>query len=191
MARDMPFKGSDVRGWSLILAAMMLLLLPLKWLAAAVLAAAFHEFCHFAMICLCRGNVTGLSVGARGAVIQVEELPPHKELLCALAGPAGGLCLLFFAKWIPRTAFCAVFQSAYNLLPLLPLDGGRVLKCILLLFLPGHKAEKICDVVGLCFRIIVLVISVWWAMIWKAGIFPLIFAAMLWLRTNYRKTLAN
>lgn len=184
-------KGLDARGWSLIFAALMLLLLPLKWLFAAVLAAAFHELCHWGVICLCRGKVTSLSIGMKGAVMQVEELPPHKELLCALAGPVGGLCLLLFAKWIPRTAFCAFVQSVYNLLPLLPLDGGRILKCVLLLFLPEYKAARICDVTALCFRIFMLVMSIWWALIWKAGVLPLIFAAMLWLRTNYRKTLAN
>lgn len=187
----MRLRKPDVLGWSLIVAALMLLLLPLKWLFAAMLAAAFHEFCHWGMICLCRGKITGMSIGMKGAVMQVEELPPHKELLCAIAGPVGGLSLLLFAKWIPRTAFCALAQSIYNLLPLLPLDGGRVLKCTLLFFLPEVKAVKICSSVEFFFKMFLLLMSIWSALIWKAGILPLILTALLCLRTNYRKTLAN
>ena len=175
----------------MVIAALMLLLLPLKWLIAALFAAAFHEFCHWVMICLCRGRVTGLRIGTYGAVMHVEDLPPHKEFLCALAGPLGGFCLLFLAKWIPRTAFCAFVQSAYNLLPLFPLDGGRILKCFLQFFVQDRSAEKVCNIVSTYFRVILCLLSIWVAFIWKLGLLPLVFAALLNIRIKNRKTLAN
>ncbi len=187
----MRLQKPDVLGWSLIIAAMMLLLLPLKWLIAAMVAAAFHEFCHWGMIFLCKGRVTGFNIGTYGAVMQVEELPTYKELLCALAGPLGGLCLVFFAKWIPRTAFCALIQSVYNLLPLFPLDGGRIMKCTFQLFLPERAVVKICNIVAMCFKVLLSIASVWAAFVWKAGIFPIIFAALLNVRTKNRKPLQN
>ena len=191
MGYDLRLRKPDILGSSLILAAMMMLLLPLKWLIAAVFAAGFHELCHWGMICLCKGRVTNFDIGTKGAVMQVDGLAVQEELLCALAGPVGGLCLLLFAKWIPRTAFCALVQSIYNLLPLFPLDGGRALKCMLELFLSEDAAEKICNAVAVCVKVFISVISLCFSFVLRAGILPLIMAAMLCLRTNYRKTLAN
>ncbi len=113
-----------------IFAALTILLLPLKWAFAAFIAAAFHELCHILALHLCGGNVRNLSVGDRGAVIYADSMPMFKSLICVLAGPLGSLLLVAFMRWIPRIAFCALFQALYNLLPIYPLDGGRAFRCI-------------------------------------------------------------
>jgi stage IV sporulation protein FB len=106
-------------------------MLPLRWLIAAFLAAAFHELCHIFAVILCGGRVKSLQIGGRGAVISAGRMSTAKNIYCILSGPMGSLLLLPFAPWIPRIAICGLFQGLFNLLPIYPLDGGRALRCIL------------------------------------------------------------
>ena len=72
-----------------LMGAFLLLTLPLNWLLSALAAAAFHELCHGAAILLLGGRIWGVRIGAGGAVMETEPLSSGKELVCALAGPAG------------------------------------------------------------------------------------------------------
>lgn len=168
------------------LGAVLLLTLPLKWLLAAVLAAAFHEFCHFLAIRLLGGQVYGIKLSIGGAAMETGVMSPGREMLCALAGPTGSLLLVCLFRWLPRTALCAFFHAAYNLLPIYPLDGGRALECIARL-LAGKWAERICRWVewGAIGAISALAV---WACFWlHMGILPLLFAAFLIIKALARK----
>ena len=121
----------SVSPFACVLAAMCVLMLPLRWLVAAFLAAAFHELCHILAVILCGGRVQSLKIGGRGAVISAGRMSTAKNIYCILSGPMGSLLLLLFAPWIPRIAICGLFQGLFNLLPIYPLDGGRALRCIL------------------------------------------------------------
>lgn len=114
-----------------LLAALMLLTLPLDWFLSALLAAAFHELCHLAAVFLLGGKVSAARIGAGGAVIDAELTTPFREFLCALAGPAGSLLLLALCHHVPKVAICAGVQGIFNLLPIFPLDGGRILGIVL------------------------------------------------------------
>lgn len=109
---------------------MLFLLLPLRWILCAAIAAAFHEACHILAVSLCGGKVQKLDVGDRGAVILADGMSAGKTLICVLAGPIGSLLLMLFVRWIPRIALCALAQGIYNLLPIYPLDGGRAIRCV-------------------------------------------------------------
>ncbi len=114
--------------------AFAVLLLPLPWIAALTLSSLFHELCHLVAAKLTGVPVLELQIGAGGAYLKIGDMTPFQEFVCALAGPLGALLLLLSARWMPRTAICAAIQSAYHLLPLYPLDGGKALHSLTTFF---------------------------------------------------------
>ena len=120
-----------------ILWALLILVLPLKFLLGAAFAALVHELCHALAVRLTGGQVLGLTLDAGGLTMEVSGLDARWELLCALAGPAGSI--LISQVPVPEIAVCALIQGLFNLIPLAPLDGGRALGCALELFCPRWR----------------------------------------------------
>lgn len=116
----------------------LLLLGGLFWLDEGVgllpwglLACLVHELGHVAAATACGGRVERLSLTAVGAELSFSYrvLPSYgQDCLIALAGPAanmlaGGL-LFVLGQYLPAALGLGI--GAFNLLPILPLDGGRV-----------------------------------------------------------------
>ncbi len=181
----------QIRASTCVFFALLLLVLPLRWLIAAFFAASFHEFCHLAAVWLCGGSISHINIGPRGAVINADQLSPIKQLICTLAGPLGSLLLLFSARWFPRVAVCAVIQSAYNLLPLYPMDGGNALRCLFSMLLPVSGAQKVCTVIESCCKYAILLAALWLAFCIKSVIIPLFAAGMILLQTKKENLLAK
>lgn len=131
-----------LRAGALVLLVALLLMLPLQWVAAMLIAATVHECCHGIAVRALGGKIYCVSVGIGGAVMEVSPMGGKKELVAVLAGPAGSLFLLLFIHTFPRIALCGAVQGMYNLLPMLPLDGGRALSCLFTLVLPPKKAAR-------------------------------------------------
>ena len=130
-------------GFCLLLAG-LLLLVPLPWILAAMAAAGFHELCHIFVILLLNGSFHSLSLGSSGARIRTGRLDTQKEFLSAAAGPAGSFLLGFlFLHTLPKLALCALCQGSFNLLPLYPLDGGRMLSCLLRMLWGRQKGDRL------------------------------------------------
>ncbi len=127
-----------------IFAAVILLVFPLNIVLAWVLAVVVHEVSHYIALRLCGVDVTGLSIGAAGINMETSGMSAKQEIICSLAGPFGGFCLLFFARWLPCSAICAFAHSIFNLLPLYPLDGGRALRCIAVRLLGDKVGDLVC-----------------------------------------------
>lgn len=187
MARRFGKSTVTVSGGLCIAVALMLLVLPLRWLLACLLAATFHELCHWVAIRLCHGYVVGLRVGEGGATMETLPMDRGKEVICALAGPLGGLLLLLFARYIPRTAICALVQSAYNLLPLFPLDGGRALRGVLSILLPPKHAQRACAIVESVVRGVLLAMGLCGTFLWHLGFLPLFTSTVMLYRTKNGK----
>jgi Zn-dependent protease len=123
---------------------MLLSVLAYSWVfgwkfAVGLVALIFvHEMGHFVAARLC-----GLDVGAPtfipfvGAWIQLKDRPHSAEIEAyigvagPLAGTLGALVLYFFARsyesqLLLALAYAGFFLNLFNLIPLSPLDGGRV-----------------------------------------------------------------
>lgn len=109
-----------------------------------VLAALIHELGHAAAIVCLGGSITCIRLQAAGAVIvQGKLLSDTRECLVSLAGPAAGLlaAMLFAFLRHPMGAGANLVLSLFNILPILPLDGGAAVRSLLRL-LPAAAAQK-------------------------------------------------
>lgn len=110
------------------LTAVLLLFVPLKWLFAMALAAMVHELGHILAVGILGGEISSIRVGTGEACIEASIDSIRRAAVCTLAGPAANILLLLFYRWLPRTAICSAIQFLYNMLPIYPLDGGRLLQ---------------------------------------------------------------
>ena len=169
-----------------ILWTLMLFLLPIQWISACLCAAGFHELCHVLSVKLCGGQITRLEFGANGAEMETDQLENAEAVFCTMAGPLGGLLLTMTARWFPRLAFCALIHSLFNLLPILPLDGGRILKLLLERRVPRYHADNICRWIGGVLTGIILAMGIgFW--ICGLGLLPLFLGFLLLHRAGFRK----
>lgn len=111
-------------------AAIMLLLLPIRWILAGFAAALVHELGHSLAVRLLGGHLVSGQISSRGAKLTAAPMKPQWELAALLAGPAASLLLLFLHRLFPRIAICGFVQGCFNLLPIYPLDGGKALRCV-------------------------------------------------------------
>ena len=110
-----------------LLWAFFLITFPLPWLLSAVLAALIHELFHLLMIRFQGGCVQRIDIALFGARIDAAMADDTDGFLAVLAGPVGSLLLCFLYPWEPRLAICGLVQGIYNLVPIRPLDGWRLL----------------------------------------------------------------
>jgi stage IV sporulation protein FB len=170
-----------------LLGALALLLLPFNWIISAVMAALWHEGCHWLALKLCGCRCYGISVGREGTVLETEFGTPAKEALCALAGPLGSILLLLFFRWIPRIAIFALIQGVYNLIPVYPLDGGRLIRSLLRLMVKNGKYVSIAANVETVTIALLVVASMYCLIVLQLGYLPLIFVSILFYRVFQRK----
>src|SRR5258706_3720652 len=113
-----------------------------RYAAGFVLLMFVHEMGHYLA-----ARQRGLAVGAPtfipfvGAWIQLKEMPhdAETEAYVGMAGPlvgsAGALLCYFVARdthadWLLAVAYSGFFLNLFNLIPLSPLDGGRITQVI-------------------------------------------------------------
>ena len=152
-----------------------------RGLAYFLSALALHELGHLVVLAVCRAPVRGVRLGFGDIEIRTDGLPCGTELLCAWAGPAMNLLL-----WLLHQDVCAPFAAvnlllgAYNLLPVLPLDGGRMWLAALRLLLEERTAARISTLSGMAFAAAMLILAI--SVRQELGWTPALFAAGLGLR---------
>lgn len=165
-----------IDGYAYIWLALGILCLPFSWLIAAVLAALCHEGCHFFAAKILKVHISNIFIGTGGMVMEMEPMPPGKEFAVAIAGPLGSFSLCLMLHIFPELAICGLIQGGFNLLPIFPLDGGRLLNCTL-----GKWAVY----VEIIFIFILLGIASVFAI--SYGIYPFLFVILITVKAIQRK----
>lgn len=150
-----------------------------------------HELGHLMALKLCRVSVDALELRCCGAMIRTAWMDCRRELICALAGP---VCSLVFGvavlRSVPELGLISLGLTVVNLLPLYPMDGGRILRAALMSRCREETAERIVHwtMMGTC--LLLMVLACWGAAVLQAGLWP-IFAALvlLWRADGKEKQL--
>ena len=116
--------------WSSFLLCLLILTVPLTWLAAWLVSVTVHELGHLLMTRILGISVYGVSVGLSGARIETEPMVPWQALLCSAAGPLAGALLISLRHYLPLPALFAYFHTLWNLIPFGAHDGARILTAL-------------------------------------------------------------
>ena len=153
-----------------------------------------HELGHAAVARIYGVKTREIVLYPIGGVARMESMPSGKaELLIAVAGPAVNLALagmlfgVMISMQIAMPASAAEMLSGssvvvelwilnlvlcfFNLVPAFPMDGGRILRATLTLFMPEEKSTAIAALVGQGFAILFGAIGLF------SGNFMLLFVA--------------
>ena len=163
--------------------ALLVLLLPIPWLAAATVAVTVHELFHIIAIKALRLRIYSVRIGMDGTRIHTEPLTEIQELICSLAGPLGGSILIFLADRAPIIALCAWFQTAFNLLPMYPFDGGRALRSCMNLLFSGTTTDIVCRTAEVFAASGVILLGIYCTLFLKIGILPIALAGLFLIRS--------
>lgn len=136
----------------------------LVWVAALFAGVVVHELAHCVVAKRRGGTVLGILLLPIGGMSRMDRIPerPADEAAIAAAGPAmslvlGGLLLvtgallgssvwpatLVTGSWWARLGWLNLLLAGFNLLPALPMDGGRMLRAGLARRLPRLAATRI------------------------------------------------
>lgn len=151
-------------------------------LLTAILSILLHEAAHAAAAALLGHPPQELELTPLGAVMRLEDeatLPPLRRLIMLAAGPAMSLLLCHLALWTARTAALPALLAQrlfeanlaillLNLLPVLPLDGGRILTLLLSRILRQETVRRIMRIAGTLAGLALIVLSGWMA--WRYGL---------------------
>lgn len=140
-----------ISGGAVLLTGVLYFLLKPAELAALLGAAAVHELGHLAALALLGAEVQTISMEACGLNIHCSALDGlFAQCFAALAGPASGvgLFLILRGAGYPFAAELSLMLSLINLLPVLPLDGGRALQAVLECVFGDYTAYRVLEVLG-------------------------------------------
>ena len=167
--------------------ALLILLLPLDWIIAAISAALVHELCHILLVYCLNGRILKLNLQSNGCILETTRMKEWKQFMCILAGPLGSVSLLTLYRIAPKVAICGLIHGGYNLIPIVPSDGGHLLQLILNQIC-STKTDEIMKYVaiGICFAISVY--AIWYYLTVSRIEWPLFLALSLLIRSIKRKT---
>jgi Zn-dependent protease len=146
----------------------------------------FHELAHSLVARYYGHGVKSITLLPIGGMAQMDDIPEDskEEILISLAGPlmsvviAGLLLILVYLLKIPivpldnTTLFegnillnlfwINIILAVFNIIPAFPMDGGRVLRGVLNLFMSHLKATRIAVFIGQFFAVLLFFFGVFY-----------------------------
>lgn len=168
-------------------------LLGLASASGLVVSVLIHELAHALVARRFGVEIREIRLWILGGIAQFSEMPrqPRAEALVAIAGPIASVLLgLGFGAvltLIPSSAGAAsvvvsylaavnVALAAFNLLPALPMDGGRVLRSLLATRLDRLRATRIAAAVS---RLLAVAMGLFG--LWSLNLFLVAIAFFVWI----------
>ena len=152
----------------LVLAAFVALSSPIL-LGALLAAAALHEWGHMAALRHFGGKISHLTVSPFGAEMTIADtarLSYGAEILVTLAGPAVNILLavvlgLLGDRWESAYVFAGaqLVLGLFNLIPIRPLDGGRLLWLTVAWLTEPFSADRIASASGVIFAVVLFALG--------------------------------
>lgn len=140
--------------FSFILVVCAALALDLNAVADVLIYSLLHELGHIAAIYILGESAESLTLSCCGASLKYKNnISTVKEAIIAAAGPAVNLVLFCFLK-----DKINLLLFILNVLPIFPLDGGRIVKCV---FPKSHH------IVGIIFLALLTVLSLYFLFKYK------------------------
>ena len=126
-----------------------------------------HELGHLIMAFYYKWNLDKIAVYPFGGCVKFNEKltkPLKEEFLILLSGPLAQIIFFLFVSFLEINGFIIyrnflLFKSyhytllMFNLLPIYPLDGGRILNIFLNLIFPYKKGNKLVIIISFIFLI--------------------------------------
>lgn len=156
-----------------------------------------HELGHAVVARRLGVHTSGIELGFLGGAAKMANLPKHAntELAIAAAGPAVSLVLgglgfglgaLLHAPVISMIGWINFVIAGFNLIPALPMDGGRILRALLSKRMSFVRATDLSVTVA---RVVAVGFVIWGL---AAGTFQLLLLApFLWIMGTREKQLAR
>lgn len=141
-----------------------------------------HELAHAAVLLLLGGEIESVRLSFAQVELRTGLLSDRTELWSTAAGPGINLlCGWLFRRWMPAFAAVSLLLALFNLLPVWPLDGGRLLRTLLRMRW-GAAGVDASQTLGLLFGLGLLAGAVFAARRWDAGVWPAVTAGALLVR---------
>jgi len=145
----------------------------LKEMSILFLFVLLHELCHAIAAWALGFKIESIELFPFGGVARIDNLDSSgtfKEIIISIAGPllniTVALIILILDKvgiYVPCSSYISnvnITLGSFNLLPGLPLDGGRVLRAVLCYFVGFKKATKAAVISGKVISILMLIMGI-------------------------------
>ena len=173
---------------ALLLGALLYCTASFSELAALLPPLIVHELGHIVALRLYGLRIRRVSAELRGLCIEYGGLStPLGHAVSALAGPVAGLAYAFAASYfaartgnelLTLSAGISLLLSLFNLLPILPLDGGRIFSIIAEELLGSRRGDMLTKALSLTLSTMLLMAGTYF--MWR-GVGTALTLSALWL----------
>lgn len=167
----------------------VILLALLIWLDKGTITAIFlvsvllHEAGHLLALRLLQVKVYSMELRASGAILHTQPASAGKEALVTAAGPTVNLLLLAVSfHRLPSAALVNLLLLGYNLIPIYPLDGGRLLRLLLCRVVGQPAGERWSEAVSTGLTVLASAAAIVLTCLFHAGLYPCLFAVLFLVR---------